>query len=393
MGRSSNQHIALSITDGRTVRDLFHNGLLDYLQDMGFSVTVFTEATTVPSFIREWQRAKVDFARLYPVTMSRARYHSLKLRRKLMQWHADALLGEYMRIERRSLYCPHQDYVEYFQQKRPSLLLATHIHLLQEFELINAAKFLGISTLGIVRSWDNVYKGLQSRTDHVAVWNDINRNEVIEFDRYRPRDVTTIGVPQFDPYFASDVLWPRQKLAAQFNLDPARPIILFATMGYFIPGFDETCWMDVLLELIDQGIIPGRPQVICRLHPWSRLEHFQQYTRHQDVRLSYVDRYKPVLTWYMTREDVGLVANMLQHADVVITPGTTITVEAAIFDTPTLVPVFHPYQPELASSYFASVMLSKHFRRLERLNLVPIIRNAEDSRPCRKPMPDESKLV
>ena len=137
-----------------------------------------------------------------------------------------------------------------FPKKQLSLLLATHIHLLQEFELINAAKFLGISYLGIVRSWDNVYKGLQSRTDHVAVWNDINRNEVIEFDRYRPRDVTTIGVPQFDPYFASDVLWPRQKLAAQFNLDPARhPSFCLLRWETLSPVLMRRAGMDVLLGL------------------------------------------------------------------------------------------------------------------------------------------------
>jgi CDP-glycerol glycerophosphotransferase (TagB/SpsB family) len=84
----------------------------------------------------------------------------------------------------------------------------------------------------------------------------------------------------------------------------------------------------------------------------------------------------------MTREDVVFVANMLHHADVVITPGSTMTLEAAIFDTPTLVPIFHVYQPEMASNYFASVGFSKHLGRLERLDLVPIIRTAEELGPA-----------
>ena len=80
----------------------------------------------------------------------------------------------------------------------------------------------------------------------------------------------------------------------------------------------------------------------------------------------------------MTRDDVVPMANMLHHADVVITPGSTITLEAAIFDRPTVVPVFHPYQPEPAQDYFSTCVLGRHFGRIRHLNLAPIIRERED---------------
>lgn len=287
-----------------------------------------------------------------------------------------------MEVERQYLYSPPQEYLEQFRQKRPSLLVVTHAHLLNESELISAARSLKIPVLGIVRSWDNVHKGLQSRTDHIAVWNEINRNEVIELDRYRPSDVTMVGASQFDPYFQEDTVWSREKLAERFNLDPARPILLFASLGNFIPGLDETCWMDQLLALLDKGAIPGDCQIICRLHPLSRFEHFQRYTRHRNVRLSYVEGYYPGLTWYMTRDEVVEVGNMLRHADIVMTPTSTITLEAAIFDRPTIVPIFHPYQPERAKAFFSTRQLGKHFGRIERLDLVPIIRRAEDFAPA-----------
>jgi len=101
-----------------------------------------------------------------------------------------------------------------------------------------------------------------------------------------------------------------------------------------------------------------------------------------DVRLSYVERYLPALTWFMTRSDVVQVANMLHHASLVITPGSTMALEAAIFDTPTLIPIFHPYQPERAYDYFSTVVFGKHFKRIEQLKLVPIIRQLEDFVPA-----------
>lgn len=375
-------HVALSITEGRTVRDLFYNGLLDRLREAGFTVSIFTEATTVPEFVQEWQRPGIEFATLLPCDSTQWRSRAFWMRRRLVRLGSRTLLRAWLAWEERRLYPPQQAYVEAFQQCRPALLLATHAHLHREAELISTAHAMGIPTLGIVRSWDNVYKGIRSRPQRLAVWNEINRQEVIELEGYKRETVDIVGSPQFDPYFAPDTLWPRQKLAAQFSLDPARPIILFATLGYFLPGFDETCWMEILLKLVNERKIEGKPQVICRLHPWSRLEHFQKYEAHPDVRLSYVERYWPALQWYMTRDDVVLMANMLNYADVVITPGTTITLEAAIFDRPTLIPIFHPYQPERAKEYFSTWVLGKHFGRIERLDLAPIIRRAEDFAPA-----------
>jgi CDP-glycerol glycerophosphotransferase (TagB/SpsB family) len=84
----------------------------------------------------------------------------------------------------------------------------------------------------------------------------------------------------------------------------------------------------------------------------------------------------------MTRDDVVQVANILAHSDVVITPGSTITLEAAIFDRPTIVPIFHTYQPERAHDYFSTWVLGKHFGRIEEMDLVPIIRKGEDFVPA-----------
>ncbi len=376
------QRVAISIDDGRAVRDLFYNGLLDLLVARDIEVTIFTEAITVPDFVQTWSRPGVQFARLWPCTFDRKRLYAFHLRRRLMRWNRPALLERYLALEERQLYPLRAEYARFFRDQRPDLMVATNVLSVREAELISAAHQLKVPTLGLVRSWDNVHKGLQGRPQQLAVWNEINRQEVIDFDRYQPDRVTIIGPTQFDPYFAADTLWPREQLAARFGLDARRPIILFGTLGYFIPGLDETCWMDILLEQIDQGAIPGNPQVICRLHPWSRFEHFKRYADRPDVRLSYVDRYWPTLTWYMTRADMVLMANLLQHADVVITPGSTLTLEAAIFDTPTVVPIFHTYQPERGRDYFAKVVLGKHFRRIEQLDLAPIVCQPEEYIPA-----------
>lgn len=371
-------NIAISITEGRTVRDLFYNGLLDYFVKDDFLVTVFTDAVAVPEFTNLWQNSNIEFRQLFHYELSNWEKRAIGLGHLLVRWQLPGLLNTWLKWNEKLLKHPRDEYLEFFRERRPGILLTTHAHLPKEAELLTAAHKLNIPTLGVVRSWDNVYKGLQSRPQCLAVWNEINRQEVIDLEGYSANTVEIIGSPQFDPYFDTQEIWSRGKLAQIFDLDPNRPIIVFASLGYFFPGFDETCWMDVLLQLLDEGKLPGNPQVICRLHPWSRLEHFQKYAVRPDVRLSYVNRYWPALTWYMNRDDVVLVGNMLRHADVVITPGSTITLEAAIFDRPTIVPIFHPYQPERARKYFNTWVLGKHFGRIERLDLVPIIREKAD---------------
>ena len=366
---------AISITEGRTVRDLFYNGFLEGFRDSGIPVTVFTQAYRVDEFTNEWSGGGISFAPLQLTEHTAWRSRAYRVRRRLAQLGVRPLLNSWLSFESRALYSVRQDHCQTFRQSNVRLLLTTHAHFSGEGELIRSAHACGIPTVGMVRSWDNVHKGIKTRPRQVVVWNEINRQEVIQLEGYAPRNVHVLGSPQFDAYFQQDRLWSRSKLAAHFGLDSNRPIILFATLGNFNPSFDETCWMSVLLRAIEDGQIEGQPQVICRLHPWSRLEQFQKFESHSDVRLSYVGRYWPALNWYMTREDVDVMANVLAHADVVITPGSTMALEAAIFDRPTIIPIFHPYQSDEARAYFQGRLLQRHFKRIKELDLIPFAEN------------------
>ena len=79
--------------------------------------------------------------------------------------------------------CP-KVYAELLDAHPWSLLLATHIHLHAEVPLLNAAYVRGIPTLGIVNSWDNVYKGIRAHPDYALVWSEINKKEMINFEGY-----------------------------------------------------------------------------------------------------------------------------------------------------------------------------------------------------------------
>lgn len=368
-----NPKVAISITEGRVVRDLFENGFLDMVIAQNMEIMFFTPATRVPDFAERWLRPGITFHTLPPYEMEVNLSRFLRMRNLLLK-HASSLIPPWDKLMRKHSH-PNPELVEKIRGAR--LAIITHPMFHTEYPLFRAAAELNISTLGVLRSWDNLYKGLRIIPDVLAVWNQVNRQEAIDLMGYSSDCVEVIGGAQFDPYFAPDSNWSRQEFSQRLGLDPARPIITLATLGAFLHLFDETYLVDFLLKAIKDGSIPGSPQLVIRLHPASKLEYFRKYSNHPDVRLSYIQGYIPSLGWTMTRDDVIFVANLLRHSSVVVSPGSTITIETAIFDTPTVVPLFHTYQPELGKEQF-DFHMTRHFKRLAELDLVPIVRKPEE---------------
>ncbi len=368
--------IALSFTEGRVVRDLFQNGLLDLLTSNSISVDLFTPAERVKSFTQQWEQPSIKFFPLKPRNMGRKEFWTREFRKRVIN-KTPGLLPNWLKFEYQRLIKPDPELIEILRNEKPDLVVLTNPILHYELPFFHAAHTLGIPTLGIIRSWDNFYKGLSFHPDTLAVWNPINHAEAVNLMKYAPENVKIIGSTQFDPYFSPDPIWSRKIFAKKMKFNADKPIITIATLGAFQHQYDETYLLDWLIGAIEEDIIPADIQVVCRLHPTSRLEHFLKYKSYPNIRLSFIDGYIPSLSWVMSREDVVFVANLLHHSDVVISPGSTITIETAIFDTPIIVPVFHIYQPELGDLQY-NHHLSTHFKRLQELDLIPITKSSEE---------------
>jgi hypothetical protein len=364
--------IALSITEGRVIRDFFENGLLDLANQQGLEIICFTPAARVDEFVSKWSRPNVQFLPLYPYALRGRAYRGARLRDLLLK-RGKWSLQLWRRLEP-YFFRGEPAYMD--AMKDVALAVITNPLFHEEMAIYSTALELGIPTVGVLRSWDNLYKGFRIRPDMLAVWNPVNRREAMDLMMYESEQVIMLGATQFDPYFDPDSSWSRERFAHSMGLDVNRPIITMATLGAFLPKFDETYLADILLEAIRTGQIDPESQLVIRLHPASKMEYFSKYVDMPDVRLSHPAGYIPTLGWTMTRDDVVFMANLLRHSDVVISPGSTITIETAIFDTPTIVPIFNAYQPELNKEQYDR-HLSTHFKRLADLDLIPIVREPE----------------
>jgi len=260
----------------------------------------------------------------------------------------------------------------------PDLVVSTHVAAIHGRGFVAVARRAGIPTVGNMTSWDNMFRALRVRTDRITCWSEQNKEDTVRLCGYRPEEVVVTGAPAFDAYFATDGIWSREQLCSVMGLDPGRPIVLFASLGQMNLIMDETSTFEVLLELVDQGRINGNPQIVLRLHPLSRDPYFSHLMQHPAVVPSRYLGYLPWMGWAPWREDVILAGNLLRHADVCVSPGSTMTVEAAIFDTPVVMPVLNEYQHERYVEFISRQWLDAHFKPLVVRGLVPLAYTKEE---------------
>ena len=180
---NTQNHLSLSITEGRLVRDLLDNKLLDYLNNKNYKTTVYSEASNVANFIANFTNPNVNFSYLYPCGTNTSRSRAYWMRRRLNRVFNNQLLNAYCKFEENIFYPPNPSYLNQLKSDSSKILFTTNAHLANERELITAAHKLNIPTIGFIKSWDNIHKGIHSRTNKVAVWNNINKQELVEIEK------------------------------------------------------------------------------------------------------------------------------------------------------------------------------------------------------------------
>lgn len=374
------KNLYLTIPVGQSVRDYLIvptvARLLDLLPD--FRIVLLTPAYNVPEFLELCPKDERVMVRRMELPVGGPNARLRQWRRKLQSRLGIRLLLEW---ETRRLRLPHY-FADTFQDLPPSLVVSTHPMTSYDYEVVTWARRQGIQTLGMVKSWDNIGKGLTSLCHLLSVWNPINKEEAIQRLRYRPDEVEITGSPSFDAYYHPAYEVAREEAMASMGLDPTRPLITVATGGTYDRGFygrDETHLVEDVLRMIHESEVLRGAQLVIRLHPVSRLEFFWKYWNRPGIKISFAST-MPTVMWCPNRQDLIEQNNLLRHSDVIITPGSSWVLEAAIFDRPTVVPVYSDRQPDHAAAQFARWTLVRHFKPLAENQWVPILHSYEETK-------------
>lgn len=376
------RRIMLEVAEGRGAGALLENGFLDMCREAGLEAHVLTPGARFSPFVERYGRDGVRFSYLpvdrygvkgrwpgYECRLGDWLVRSGRVKTRRLLW---SLIGERIAAGRAG------QFGELVRREKPDAFISTNITVGFDLGMVAVARRLGIPTLGNVFSWDHPYRRQAARPDLLTCWSEWVKDGLVERQGYDSEQIEVVGAPAFDPYFREDCIWSRERLCQELSLDLSRPLVLFASLGQMMPFLDETGTFRAMMAAIDDGRIAGKPQIILRLHPLSMEYYFEDYLHRPDVALSRFVGYCPGMRWWPRFNEVVLAANILRHADVCVSPGSTITIETAMFDLPTIIPVFNPYTTAEHESYFRNHWLDRHFKFIVDDGLLPVVRSADE---------------
>lgn len=307
---------------------------------------------------------------------SRTMRHKLNMlpRRKRLRYKAAALPGLRVLTLRAAKWRAglSDELLELMRELRPDVVIApSNGYDPMVWDGVRAARSLGIPSLALIANWDNLSsKGVfAEKPDYLGVWGQ-QGVEHAEFMHGIPRDrARPLGAPQFEHYF-------QHALGSSQSPFPFR-YVLFA--GCFAP-FDELAALERLERLIEEHGLDVK--IVYRPHPHryprkrsdfvdeDRFRHVVLDPQIHDLYAASVEesknwnspqrkRVKPLLP------PLDYYPALLENAEFVVCPLSTMIVEAAIFERPVVVVA---YDDGIHENSPASVVDYEHFDGIDRID-------------------------
>lgn len=227
----------------------------------------------------------------------------------------------------------------------PDLVVTTGPHRFEEPGVMREAKQLGIPTMALITSWDNITTKhrMTFQYDGYLLWSAQMQTDLHDFypatDEV-PQYVT--GAPQFDVFFQSRFHQSREEFCAGEGLRPDLPIVLHVLGS---PNFvREHHGALFLAQQLAAGAL-GDVQLLVRPHPLFDNGAEAEALRGIHPRVV-VQRTgttgKPTVVRTQDRAQITNWVNTFRHANVVVNMGSTATIDAAVCDVPAIILDYDP---------------------------------------------------
>jgi hypothetical protein len=278
---------------------------------------------------------------------------------------------------------PDRYYADLFRTFRPALVLVPTPGLnFAELPLLKRARAAGVPAMAIDTSWDN-FTRLEPirRVDRLAVWNTTMRRQAIELHGYPREAIDVCGVPQFDIYADPGLRSPREAFMRRIGGDPGRRLITLATSP---PLFyrEHGMLVDVIQDAQKREAFGVPTQLLIRPHP---ADPVAPYERHAELDHVVLDRpFRPSVAAFggmtvdVMRADRLHLADTLVHSDVVVNVSSTVTVEACVFDRPTINVVFDGVEQRPYIESARRLVDYDHYRDIVRAGGVRLARSPHE---------------
>jgi hypothetical protein len=214
-------------------------------------------------------------------------------------------------------------------------------------DVLKSAKQKKIQTLMLMFNWDNVCtKGvLPFLPDYMSVWGPQTFKHAVDIQKMPANRIKVLGAPQFEVY-RQPLSMSSADLRRLNGIPEGKKVILFTGMSRLT---DEIGLLERLDNAVENGELPGA-HIHYRPHPWkvtypNEKNFFDCSFRHTTMDIQLKDHYVSVLKDVQYRKsqrnnfvpDYSYYPSLFAAVDGVISPGTTMGIEAMVMGKPVLV--------------------------------------------------------
>ncbi|MFO0944469.1 MAG: CDP-glycerol glycerophosphotransferase family protein [Planctomycetota bacterium] len=233
-----------------------------------------------------------------------------------------------------------------FERKMVDAVFSTNQMNNSEWGPVMAARSLGLPVVTAITSWDNPSTKtfpILSDYDGYLAWGERMRDATIRHQGIRDsRRIHIVGAPQFDFLRDENYALSREEFCESMGLDPTRKILVYTTVT---PGImpDEPHMVRRVHDMILDGTLPSKTQLLVRLHPKDRMERYEELRK--DPRRSPIvwtlagnPKIQKRDQWCPDRDDMVRAVNTVRHGDVnVHCRYSTMMLDFACMDKPVVV--------------------------------------------------------
>ena len=374
---NSPKKILITVFRGQSASNILRSGVLAGLLQNGLEVVLLTTREREESYQKEFRHEQMsvisvaDFKEKIGDTIVRFLAHNSVRNERVLFKHVEDLYGHkktpgallrflgkraigflglipgvraLIRIFAFRFPSSHSEVSSILRHENPDLVFCPDVVQDMDVIVLREAKRLGIATAGLVSGWDNLTNPglLRIVPDTLLVHSPWLKRAAVDLQGIPEEKIKMVGIPQYDSFFRKDFLKPRVEFLQSLGIDPKSRLILFAAMGSqrLAPYEWETPQM--INDAIERGDLPPDCLVAARPHPKYGIGGYAKKPEGRHLLIDEPAKYlsASVESWDMERKHMDHLANILYHADVVVTGASTITIDAAVLDRPVINVVF-----------------------------------------------------
>lgn len=272
---------------------------------------------------------------------------------------------------------------ELLEKLNPLFILSTTNVVDTEWELFRVAQTLNIKTFTHILSFDNLtsrgYLPIE-KFDTYFVWNQSMKMELIKYYNIKPSNIIISGTPQFDYHTDPIYALSRNETLKKVGLSEEDHYILYCANHYALSPNEPELLNNILTEF-NQNRELSSYKIILRFHPMDNYDRWDNLLqKHPSIVVSMPWEHKDSKSVFWgnpTVDDLIFFSNILRYCNVMLNIASTVSIDAAITNTPTVCVGFHP-TIKTEGNFYYELHYSEHYAPIMKSGATPLAKSSKE---------------